>query len=74
MAGAKTLTKRQDQASPTSPAPAQTLSSEAFLDALKMILLGAPLNEVLTSVTRRAGRWKEVKMKIEQSAEGGLTA
>jgi formate hydrogenlyase transcriptional activator len=28
------------------------LSSEAVLEALKMILLGAPLNEVLTSVTR----------------------
>jgi formate hydrogenlyase transcriptional activator len=28
------------------------LPSEAVLDALKMILLGAPLNEVLTSVTR----------------------
>jgi formate hydrogenlyase transcriptional activator len=40
------------QALPTSPAPARTLSSEAVLDALKMILLGAPLNEVLTSVTR----------------------
>jgi formate hydrogenlyase transcriptional activator len=52
MADAKTPTNRQDQASPTSPAPAQTLSSEAVLDALKMILLGAPLNEVLTSVTR----------------------
>ena len=31
---------------------AQTLSSEAVLDALKMILLGASLNEVLTSLTR----------------------
>ncbi len=40
------------QAPPTSPSPAQTLSSEAVLDALKMILFGAPLNEVLTSVTR----------------------
>ncbi len=40
------------QAPPTSPSPAQTLSSEAVLDALKMILLDAPLNEVLTSVTR----------------------
>src|SRR5882762_9944187 len=39
-------------APPTSPSPAQTLSSEAVLDALKMILFGAPLNEVLTSVTR----------------------
>jgi len=40
------------QAPLTSPSPAQTLSSEAVLDALKMMLLGAPLNEVLTSVTR----------------------
>ena len=51
MAHAKTPTNLQDQASPTSAAPAQTLSSEAVLDALKLILLGAPLNEVLTSVT-----------------------
>src|SRR5258708_32415209 len=40
------------QAPPTSPSPAQTLSSEAVLGALKMILFGAPLSEVLTSVTR----------------------
>ena len=32
--------------------PPQTLSSEAVLDALKMILLGASLNEILTSVVR----------------------
>jgi PAS domain-containing protein len=31
---------------------AQTLPSDAVLDALKMILLGAPLNEVLTTITR----------------------
>jgi formate hydrogenlyase transcriptional activator len=37
------------QALPTSPA-AQSLSSEAVLDALKMILIGAPLNDVLRSV------------------------
>ncbi len=35
---------------PTSPSPAQGLSSEAVLDALKMILIGAPLNDVLRSV------------------------
>jgi hypothetical protein len=35
-----------------SPSPAQTLPSEAVLDALKMILIGASLNEVLTSLTR----------------------
>jgi PAS domain S-box-containing protein len=34
------------------PAQAKTLSSEAVLDVLKMILIGAPLNDVLTSVTR----------------------
>src|SRR5271154_2861516 len=52
MADVRTPTSLQDQASLTSLAPAQTLSSEAVLDALQMILLGAPLNEVLTSVTR----------------------
>ena len=53
MANARTLTRVQGQASRKSPAPAQILSGEAVLDALKMILLiGAPLNEVLTSVTR----------------------
>jgi len=40
------------QALPTSPSLAQTLPSDAVLDALKMILLGAPLNEVLTTITR----------------------
>ncbi|HWO28188.1 MAG TPA: GAF domain-containing protein [Candidatus Acidoferrum sp.] len=40
------------QALPTSPTPAQTLPCDAVLDALKMILLGAPLNEVLTTITR----------------------
>src|SRR5467141_718705 len=38
------------QALPTSPSPAQSLSSEAVFDALKMILIGAPLNDVLRSV------------------------
>jgi formate hydrogenlyase transcriptional activator len=36
----------------SSPSPAQTLPSEAVLDALKMMLIGASLNEVLTSITR----------------------
>jgi PAS domain S-box-containing protein len=36
----------------TSPPLVQTLPSDAVLDALKMILLGAPLNEVLTTITR----------------------
>jgi len=40
------------QALPTSLSSAQTLPSDAVLDALKMILLGAPLNEVLTTITR----------------------
>jgi formate hydrogenlyase transcriptional activator len=40
------------QALSTSPSLAQTLPSDAVLDALKMILLGAPLNEVLTTITR----------------------
>src|SRR6266481_1899586 len=40
------------QALSRSPSPAQTLPSEAVLDALKMMLIGASLNEVLTSVTR----------------------
>jgi len=40
------------RALPTFPSSAQILSSEAVLDALKMILLDAPLNEVLTSVNR----------------------
>src|SRR5271170_1838078 len=35
-----------------SPIPAQTLSGEGVLDALKMILLGAPLNEILMTVAR----------------------
>src|ERR1700726_4947217 len=49
MADARTLTILPNQ---TFPESAQTLSSEAVLDALKMILTDAPLNEVLTSVTR----------------------
>jgi hypothetical protein len=36
------------QAVPTSPSPAQTLPSEAMLDALKVMLIGASLNEVLS--------------------------
>ncbi len=37
---------------PPFPALAQLLPAEAVLDALKMMLIGASLNEVLTSVTR----------------------
>src|SRR5260370_33213870 len=34
------------------PSPAPTLTSEPVLDALKMMLIGASLNEVLTSLAR----------------------
>ena len=47
--GAKALLNLQ--ALSRSPSPAQTLPSEAVLDALKMMLIGASLNEVVTSVT-----------------------
>ena len=40
------------QALSISSSPAQTLPSEAVLDALKMMLIGASLSEVLTSITR----------------------
>src|SRR5580692_4874393 len=52
MADARTPTSLEDQAPPKSPTLAQTLPSDAVLDALKMILLGASLNEVLTTITR----------------------
>jgi formate hydrogenlyase transcriptional activator len=50
MANVKTLPNLQSLS--ISPSPAQTLPSEAVLDALKMMLIGASLNEVLTSITR----------------------
>ena len=43
MADVRTPTSLQDQASLSSPVRAQTLPGEAVFDALKMILLGAPL-------------------------------
>src|SRR6202789_630238 len=52
MADIRTPISMEDQASRTTPAPAQTLSSGAVLDALKMILVGAPLCEVLATVCR----------------------
>ena len=52
MADAATSTNPKDQATSTSPALAKTLPAEAVFDALRMILIGAPLTEVLTSVTR----------------------
>lgn len=48
MAKVKTLRNLQE----LSPSPAPTLPSEAVLDALKMMLIGASLNEVLTNITR----------------------
>src|SRR6202011_3791256 len=50
MAKVKTLPNLQGLS--RSPSPAQTLPSEAVLDALKMMLIGASLNEVLTSIAR----------------------
>jgi len=50
MANAKTLPDLQALA--ISRAAAQTLPSEALLDALKMMLIGASLNEVLASLAR----------------------
>jgi formate hydrogenlyase transcriptional activator len=45
-------TRTSDQAPLTAPAPSEALSSQAVLDALKIILIDAPLHEVLTSITR----------------------
>ena len=50
MANAKALPNLQ--ALSRSPSPAPTLPSEAVLDALKTMLIGASLNEVLTSLAR----------------------
>src|SRR3989475_13291206 len=50
MTDAPTSTMFQDQTSATPRAYEHTLSSEAVLDALKMILIDAPLRDVLTSV------------------------
>src|SRR5881628_492511 len=50
MTDARTSITLQDQTSATSPVYAHTLSSEAVLDALKMILIGAPLKDVLASI------------------------
>jgi hypothetical protein len=50
MANAKASPNQE--ALPISPSLAQTLPSDAVFDALKMILLGAPLNEVLTTIIR----------------------
>jgi len=50
MTSAKSSIVVLDQVSAPSPASTQTLSSEGVLDALKMILTDAPLNDVLRSV------------------------
>jgi PAS domain S-box-containing protein len=50
MANVKTLPNLQ--AFSRSPSPTHNLPSEAVLDALKMMLMGASLNEVLISITR----------------------
>src|SRR5260370_39406976 len=47
---------------PTSPSPAERLSSEVVLDALKMILIGASLNDILRSVA----------LTIEAHTEGAV--
>ena len=60
MANAKALPNLQ--ALPTSPFPVQSLSSVAVFDALKMILIGAPLNDVLRSVA----------LLIEANTEGAV--
>jgi formate hydrogenlyase transcriptional activator len=52
MANARRSPNLPIQAFPTSPSSPQTLPSEALLDALKMMFIGASLNEVLTSITR----------------------
>ena len=52
MANARRSPNRPIQAFPTSPSSLQALPSEALLDALKMMFIGASLNEVLTSITR----------------------
>jgi hypothetical protein len=63
------------QALPTSPSLPQTLPSEEVLDALKMILLGAPLNEVLTTIIRLhyalGGYLEESASRHAEDAESG---
>ena len=52
MANARRSPNLPIQAFSTLPSSPQTLPSEAVLDALKMMLIGASLNEVLKSITR----------------------
>ena len=62
MTDARTSSALHNQRSATSPVYAHTLSSEAVLDALKLILIGAPLNDVLASIA----------LLIEAHTEGAL--
>ena len=48
-----TPTRLRGQASRKSAGPRKPCAGEAVLDASKMILLGAPLNEILATITRR---------------------
>src|ERR1700735_5004963 len=52
MADSTKPTRLPGQAAPTHLDSPQTLSGEAVLDALKLILIGTSLTEVLTSITR----------------------
>jgi hypothetical protein len=52
MADARTPTSLQDLSPPESPSPQETLSIAAVLDALKVSLFSASLDEVLTRIIR----------------------
>jgi len=52
MADPRLLTNTSGQASQSSPSLSQTLSRESIFDSLKLILAGAPLGEVLTTIAR----------------------
>src|ERR1700733_2942544 len=52
MADATPLTNTSGEASQSSPSLSQTLSRESIFDSLKLILAGAPLGEVLTTIAR----------------------
>jgi PAS domain S-box-containing protein len=52
MEDVRTLASQPGQAPSESTIPVETLSSDAVLDALRMIFLDAPLHEVLTNIIR----------------------
>src|SRR5271169_2044767 len=52
MADPSLLTKTSGQASQTSSSLPETISRESILDSLKLILFGAPLADVLTTIAR----------------------